>query len=227
MMKASNSSLEQKRPLLFVIGLLFAFSFTLVSFEWRTPYREIVIPQLGSDPWEEPITIPITLPEPDEKRQRPDPPKQKEPQTIEVKTEPTVVGKQEPDVLSQTDFIAGPDIDPDPEPEVDDGNIKPVRWSSQMPEYCNGKLAMRRFIGENLNYPQIPKENGVSGTVGVQFVVGKDGTVRDVKVVRSVDPWLDAEALRVAKLLDCFTPGKQAGRPIPVYFLLPVKFQLL
>jgi protein TonB len=57
-------------------------------------------------------------------------------------------------------------------------------------------------------------------------VVGKDGHLRDAEVLRAIDPWLDAEALRVAKLLDCFTPGKQAGKNVNVYFVLPVSFVL-
>jgi protein TonB len=85
---------------------------------------------------------------------------------------------------------------------------------------------MLAFLQKELRYPDIPRSNGVSGTVHIQFVVGKDGKARDAKVLRPVDPWLDAEALRVARLLDCFVPGKQAGRAVDVYFILPVKFRL-
>lgn len=226
-MKASNSPLERKRPLLFAAGLLFAFSVTLVSFEWRTPYSETA----GFEPepyqWEESISMPITLPEPNEKKKRPDSPKEKEPRILDVLTEPIVGGIDELTDLSPADFIAGPAIEIDPEPDVDDGNIKPLKWSSQLPEYCNGGLAMNKFIQGSLKYPEIPRSNGVSGTVGVQFVVGKDGKVRDVKIIKPVDPWLDAEALRVTKMLDCFIPGKQAGKPVAVYFKLPIKFKLL
>jgi protein TonB len=95
-----------------------------------------------------------------------------------------------------------------------------------MPLYCGGEAAMFKFLGSELKYPEIPRSNGVTGVVYVEFVVGKDGKLRDAKVLRPVDPWLDKEALRVAKMLDCFTPGKQAGRNVDVYFRLPIRFTL-
>ena len=95
-----------------------------------------------------------------------------------------------------------------------------------MPEYCGGEKALFDFLHKELKYPDVPRQNGVSGVVYVRFVVGKSGKLRDAEVVRTVDPWLDAEALRVAKMLDCFTPGRQAGQNVDVYFVLPIRFAL-
>ena len=85
---------------------------------------------------------------------------------------------------------------------------------------------MLTFLREHLEYPVIALDNGVSGTVYVKFVVSKHGTLQNAKVIKSIDPWLDAEALRVAKMLSCFTPGKQGGKNVPVYFVLPVRFAI-
>ncbi|MBL4586790.1 MAG: energy transducer TonB [Flavobacteriales bacterium] len=226
-MKASNSPLERKRPLLFAIGLLFAVSLTLVSFEWRTPYESIVIPVLR-DSYDGPIWIPRTIPEPEKKMEQPDPPIP-DPITdqFEIKDDNLAeLGKDEY-VPTEDDFVEGTPIeDGGDEPEVPDEDFGPMERSSIMPEYCTGEAAMLQFLGNNLVYPDIPRENGVTGVVYVQFVVGKDGKVHDVKVLRPLDPWLDGEALRVTKLLDCFTPGKQGGRAVDVYFRLPIRFSL-
>jgi TonB family protein len=72
----------------------------------------------------------------------------------------------------------------------------------------------------------VAKENGITGKVYVQFVIGKDGAVTNVKVMRSVDPYLDAEALRVIKAMPKWSPGEQRGKPVKVLFQLPVNFVL-
>ncbi len=226
-MRLSDSPLERKRPLLFVIGLLLACTFTLVSFEWRTPYKDIVVIDRPDGPDIEPIWIPVTLPEPNKKAEKPEPPKEPLGETLKITKEPKVEGTAEPVDFAEIEFFQGPEIEVGPEPEVMDENVKPVNWSAVMPEYCEGALALKNFVANQIEYPEIPRSMGVSGVVGVQFIVGKDGRVRDAKVTRSVDPWLDAEALRVAKLLDCFTPGRQAGKAVDVYFLLPVRFVLI
>lgn len=87
-----------------------------------------------------------------------------------------------------------------------------------------------KFIYKNIKYPAIARENGVEGTVVVTFVVEKDGTVTDVKVVRDIGAQCGEEALRVVNLMNTenlrWTPGKQRGRPVRVQFNLPVKFKL-
>ena len=77
-----------------------------------------------------------------------------------------------------------------------------------------------------MNFPQIAQENGVQGQVVVRFVVNKDGSIVDPVVVRSVDPYLDKEALRVVKLMPKWNPGKQRGKAVRCMFTLPVRFRL-
>ena len=96
----------------------------------------------------------------------------------------------------------------------------------QMPKFPGGDAELYKFISNNLNYPAMAIENNVQGRVVVQFVVTKDGSIGNVKVVRSVDRDLDNEAIRVCKKLPKFIPGKQNGQPVNVWFTLPVTFKL-
>ncbi len=96
----------------------------------------------------------------------------------------------------------------------------------QMPQFPGGDKELMKFLNENIKYPHIAAEQGVSGTVRLRFVVDKDGNVGEVQVQRSVDPSLDKEAIRVVKLLPKWIPGKQNGRPVAVWYNVPVKFQL-
>lgn len=224
-MKNPNAPLEKKRPLLFMAGLLIALSVTLVSFEWRTPYDVIIASDRGTLYTDEPIWIPITLPEPKRSAEKPELPKAK-PLTDELiitdkkPLEPVAEPKS---IIVEPKLPVGPKV---PEKDVEDEDLKIWKHPSIMPIFCKGEAAMFKFLSEELKYPEIPRVNGVSGVVYVQFVVGKDGKVRDAQVVRPIDPWLDAEALRVAKMLDCFEPGQQAGTEVDVYFILPVRFAL-
>jgi protein TonB len=108
----------------------------------------------------------------------------------------------------------------------DENDDQPVMNPSEKPEYCGGEKAMFEFLSRELEYPEIARVNGESGLVQIQFVVSKDGKIRDAKVLRPVNPWLDVEALRVAKMLDCFTPGTQDGSIVESFYVLPVRFAL-
>lgn len=96
----------------------------------------------------------------------------------------------------------------------------------KQPEFPGGTQALMKFINENVNYPREAQENGIQGRPIVNFIVEKDGTINDVKIVRSVDPLLDAEALRVAESMPKWSPGKQKGQPVRVRYTLPLVFRL-
>jgi len=86
------------------------------------------------------------------------------------------------------------------------------------------QLEIIKYVSSNTKYPPIAKDAGIQGTVFVYFVVGKDGKVRDGRVLRPVDPRLDEEALRVVSSLPDFEPGRQQGKPVSVQYTIPVKF---
>ena len=96
----------------------------------------------------------------------------------------------------------------------------------QMPSFPGGNEALMKFLQENVKYPVVAQENGVQGRVVVSFVVEKDGSITDVKVVRSVDPSLDKEAARVVKSMPRWIPGKQNGAAVRVKYNVPVSFRL-
>lgn len=96
----------------------------------------------------------------------------------------------------------------------------------EMPTYKGGNDALMKFICNNMVYPKEAINSGTEGRVVVQFLIEKDGSVSARKVVKSVSPQLDAEALRVSKLINNWTPGKIKGEPVRCHFTLPFVFRL-
>lgn len=96
----------------------------------------------------------------------------------------------------------------------------------QMPQFPGGDEAMMRFVMSNVTYPEYAAANCIQGKVVVRFLVTKDGSVEDVKVVRSVYPSLDAQALRVIKKMPKWTPGMNKGKSVAVYYSVPINFRI-
>lgn len=96
----------------------------------------------------------------------------------------------------------------------------------QMPSFPGGISGLRTYLNQNIRYPAEAQENCVQGRVVVSFVVEKDGHISDVTVLRSVDPSLDKEAIRVVRNMPRWTPGKQGGEPVRVRYNVPVSFRL-
>ena len=94
------------------------------------------------------------------------------------------------------------------------------------PEFVGGMAKLYEYLGKNIQYPEMAKENGIQGKVFVQFVVWKDGTIKDVKVVKGVHNTLNEESLRVVKSMPKWTPGKQRGKAVNTRFTLPVKYKI-
>ena len=103
----------------------------------------------------------------------------------------------------------------DPEVKVD-----------RSPQFRGGDAGLFNFISDNLNYPKKAIEKSVEGSVLVRFAIDTDGKVRDVEVIQSVDPNLDAESVRVVKSLPLFKPAMKDGKPVQFFYSLPVKFKL-
>ena len=96
----------------------------------------------------------------------------------------------------------------------------------EMPEYPGGISAMMQYLSANVKYPEEAHKKGVQGRVIVTFVVGKNGSISDAKLMRRVDPLLDAEALRVTNSMPKWKPGRQNGEPVAVKYTIPVTFKL-
>ncbi len=96
----------------------------------------------------------------------------------------------------------------------------------EMPSFPGGDAALLKWIGEHTNYPEVAKENNIQGRVIVRFCVTAKGGVSQVSVLKGVDPELDKEAIRVVQTLPAFKPGKQGGKPVPVWYMVPITFTL-
>ncbi len=111
-----------------------------------------------------------------------------------------------------------------PEPKEEETKVFDV--VEQMPSFPGGQAALMEYLSKNVKYPVVAQENGVQGRVVVSFVVERDGSITDVKVVKSVDPSLDREAIRVISSMPNWIPGKQNGSAVRVKFNVPVSFRL-
>ena len=96
----------------------------------------------------------------------------------------------------------------------------------EMPGYPGGEEARMKFMADNIKYPQMAKESGITGTVYITFVVDENGKVIDAKVLRGIGGGCDEEAVRVVKMMPNWVPGKQAGKAVRVQYNMPVKFVL-
>jgi protein TonB len=96
----------------------------------------------------------------------------------------------------------------------------------EMPMYPGGDVELLKYIAANTQYPEVAKENNIQGRVIVRFCVTAKGGVSQVNILKGVDPELDKEAIRVVSGLPPFKPGKQGGKPVPVWYMVPITFTL-
>jgi TonB family protein len=108
--------------------------------------------------------------------------------------------------------------------EIDENEI--FEFVEISPEFPGGKDALYKFIGENISYPKECLDNKIEGKVYVKFAVMKDGSIKDIKVLKGAHKLLDQEAIRVIQSMPKWTPGKQRGKDVNVYYTLPVNFTI-
>ena len=132
-----------------------------------------------------------------------------------------VVGNDENgEVLKAKEVIATEPV----KPKEEENKVFDV--VEQMPSFPGGNSALMQYLSKNIKYPVVAEENGIQGRVICTFVVERDGRVTDVRVVKSVDPSLDKEAVRVVSSMPAWIPGKQNGSAVRVKYTLPVTFRL-
>ena len=225
--KSPKANLENKKTLFREIGLIAALALVLLVFEWSTTDKEVSSLAANTTVITDEEQAPITQETP------PPPPEQiKEP----VMTEELQI--VENDVKVETDFISTDDSDQKIEikPYVE---AKPVEEEVEVEEEIpfaivedkpmfQGKDAneFTKWVYNQIEYPEIAKENGIQGRVTVQFTIDKDGSVKDVKVLRGVDSSLDKEAVRVIQKSPKWSPGTQRNKPVKVKYTFPIIFQL-
>lgn len=107
-----------------------------------------------------------------------------------------------------------------------DAEATPFVVVEEMPMFPGGDVELLKYIGANTQYPEVAKENNIQGKVIVRFCVTSKGGVSQVSILKGVDPELDKEAIRVVNTLPAFKPGKQGGKPVPVWYMVPITFTL-
>ena len=226
--KNARVNLEKKRSMFFQIGLLLALGLAFLAFEWQTA------PRLSDVPWEplsvdyfETIEIARTFPEPPPQTQPPPMPSLE----LEIMDNAVIIDmpviildiEHGVNIISSDGFATSAMVE-EPEPEIF------CVVCVEIPALFDGKPAeesLRDYTGKNLHYPQAAIENEISGRVLVQFVVDQNGNVVDVEVVRSVDPLLDNEAVRLIRSTSgMWTPGMQREKKVKVRYTFPIFFKL-
>jgi len=112
------------------------------------------------------------------------------------------------------------------EVQEEEAEPEPFVVVEEMPEFPGGDVELLKYIFEHTNYPEVAKENNIQGKVIVRFCVTAKGTVSQISVLKGVDAELDKEAMRVVSTLPPFKPGKQGGKPVPVWYMVPITFTL-
>lgn len=225
--KTPKADLENKKSTWLLIGYVIVLAFMFVAFEWSKRDVKIDTSQAVTDAiFEQEVEIPIT-----EQPEQLPPPPQEAPSIAETLTivdddteveETAIASTEETGQAMEIKYVA-PTVEEEEDPE--EQTIFEV--VEQMPEFPNGGMAgLMQYLSKNIKYPTIAQENGTQGRVTVQFVVNKDGSIVDAKVLRGVDPYLDKEALRVINSMPKWKPGMQRGKPVRVKYTVPVMFRL-
>lgn len=222
--KAPKADLEKSKTIFFEVGLAFVLLVTFIAFEWHS--KEIEIKDLGSLMVEnfEAEEIPITRPD------EPEPPKieQPKPQVIEeieiVEDDAEIEEELEIENTEVTENTQIEFVEMEEEGAEEEAEIFFV--VEDPPVFPGGELEMRKYIAQNVEYPEIARENQIQGRVFVRFVVNEKGEVEQATVVRGVDPALDRAALKVINNMPKWKPGKQRGKAVKVSFTVPINFIL-
>lgn len=220
--KTEKSDLENKRTLFLEIGFVLALAVVFVSMEWKSYDKvEYTLAERQVEDIPEEI-IPIT-----EQKLKPPPPPPQQVTIINVVKDDVVVEDEiELDVNmdDNTEMEEYVPVAQEEEEAVEEQQIFLV--VEEMPSYPGGEQEMYRFISQNIEYPRMAKESGISGRVFVTFVVEKDGSVTDVQVLRGIGGGCDEEAIRVIKSMPKWKAGKQRGKAVRVQYRMPIKFTL-
>jgi protein TonB len=226
--KTPQADLENKRSTWRALGFIASLALILVALSW-TNYDVITRQALNYeadllDDEEIPVNV-VTPPPP------PPPPQQttvieivddEEEIEIELEIEDIELDEDtEIEIIEDDDDVGDDDIFMIVENMPALAQCKTMRGDER--HQCT-QMEIIRYVSKYTKYPPIAKDAGIQGTVFVYFVVGRDGKVKDVKVLREVDPRLDKEAKRVVESLPRFEPGQQRGKNVSVQYTIPVKF---
>ena len=225
--KSPKANLEGKKTIFFEIGLVIALAALLAAFSWKveTKVEEGFVVPPDEEVEEEiiPITQQMLKPPP------PPPPAPRLTDLVEIVEDDTSIDEELEIEDAEADVENKDPVNYDDYGEYGDedtGEDEVFTVVEEVPMFPGGMGALKKWLSKNLKYPMIAQENGIQGTVMVQFVVWKDGTIKDVQLVRGVDASLNKEATRLVKAMPKWKPGKQRGKTVSARFTLPVTFRL-
>lgn len=230
--KSQKADLEGMRSTSMLIGFVFVLAAIFVAFEWTQREKKVVeLEPVFTSTFEEDM-IPIT-----QQQEVTAPPPAAAPKIAEVLNivdnetelveEEVETSEEMNQAISTTHGTGAPASTGPTGPVVEvveDETIYQI--VEENPSFPGGDAACMKWLAENIKYPAICVEQGIQGRVIATFVVNKDGSIVDIEIVRSPDPYLSKEAERVLKLMPRWKPGKQRGKPVRVKFSLPVMFRL-
>lgn len=220
--KNQQNDPESYRTIYFQVGVIIALLCVLYAFEYKSyEHHEVSIIDRTVDNTIE-VMIPITK-QPEEKTSPPPQPTIR----ITISDDPDIIDE---DLLldatadQDTPFDWVPVDEPD-EPIVEPLDI-PIYIAEYQPTFSGGSGALNEFINDNIIYPELAKELGITGKVYVDFVVEKDGSLSNISIKRGIGGGCDEESLRLIESMPKWNPGMQNGRPVRVMLTLPIKFTL-
>ena len=222
--KSPKADLESKKSTWLLVGYVIVLAFMFVAFEWTKRDIKIDTSQAITDVFFEEEIIPIT-----EQPEQVTPPPPEAPAIAETLTiveddadveETAIVSSEELNQAVEIKYVPVAVEEEEPEEQTIFEVVE------NMPDFPGGQAALMQYLAKNIKYPTIAQENGTQGRVIVQFVVNRDGSIVDAKVLRGVDPYLDKEAIRVISSMPKWTPGVHKGKKVRVKYTVPVSFRL-
>ncbi len=223
--KYPDVDLNKYSSLLFNLGLIISLGVSLMAFEWKT-YDEQKVASLGTlaVTEEEVMEIPPTEQKP------PPPPKLVQPEIIEIPDDEEIEEDIDVDLNVEVDAqtsVTAPVVVPKKAVVVEEEVVEEVFTVVEEGAEPEGGLdGFYKYLGKALKYPSQARRMGVEGKVYIQFVVEKDGSLTDIKVVKGIGAGCDEEAERVVKEAKKWKPGKQRGRPVRQRMVIPIIFKL-
>lgn len=238
--KSSKASLEPQRPVWFLLGLVVALSTLYVALEFSASTTDSSDDSALFDDMHDLDLLPA-LDRSDMIAATPEPARPK-PSVKQLKVVDKVRDEMSKlntitdlrttqgdadgaDGSSTADDASTTTAQPPVAVDADDNPLR-LRVVEQLPEFPGGIVELMKWITKNLKYPYLAQKQKIEGQVKVTFIINRDGSIGDIKVVKSVHPLLDNEALRVVKAMPQWKPGIENGKPCRTMFAIPVEFRL-
>ena len=229
--KTKKADLQNKKALFLEIGLIVSLVLILLAFSWKSEAKKESTLEAGPALIDEEENVPITQEEP---------PKPQEVPKVIVAPEQILIASD--DIQLDMDLnlfntednklgVQTMDYIEKKEEVVEEAVVEeviPFASVEEKPKFEGGDATkFPAWVQSRLDYPDAASMNGIQGTIYLEFTIGIDGSISNIKILRSVDPLLDNEAIRVLKSSPKWTPGKQRGKAVPVSYRFPAKFELI